>query len=341
MSAEVTTGPEITYDSRLRLVGHGYTGDMLDLVPLSQDYCFPVASGTRPVELDGGDTSSPDVARQSYAEARIFNGDVAYPTAGSTEVSVEAVVDWSSDIESGEPEKAIKAVGTRLERQAHASGMTVLDVVSLATSHVTYALPDSTSGFSPFIYTLTKAERMRARIRANMAGFKGNHKHLTRVAKSDPEYKARELLRDMVGDVPFRSYLKKGFVTVRGRSGLVYQVMRGQMNHSVRSFAPTKNGRYKPFESLCIVFKDHDLPLTDSVVMRVMMCLYDEFGMRANANVWPAAGSVKDEEYVLGKFGELAKARRSAPGDSDSVFDVARDSDYLYIPNGDQQARIA
>lgn len=173
----------------------------------------------------------------------------------------------------------------------------------------------------------TKVDRLRARIKKNMAGFNGNYRYLTRVAPSDPEYKARGLLMDMIGDGPFRNYLKRGFVTVRGRTGLMYKVMRGQASNAIKSFAPTKDGKYRPFESICVVFEDRGLPPTDTVIMRLMMCLYDEFGMRAVANVWPADHGVKEEEFELGEFDELLEFRRGE-SNGGAQFELANVDDW-------------
>lgn len=152
---------------------------------------------------------------------------------------------------------------------------------------------------------MSRAEMLRARIRDNMRGAAGiQSRHLT-IVRDGPEAKARGLLKEMVGDAQFRNYMRKGFVVVRGASGIIYRVSQS----GITSYARTVAGGYKKFENICVVFKEA-LPPTDAVAMRVLLLRYDEFATRAKANVSryaPGDGS----EFNLGTAGErLAKYAR-------------------------------
>lgn len=93
------------------------------------------------------------------------------------------------------------------------------------------------------------------------------------------EAKARELLRSFIGGERFRRYLKDGFITVKSpRTGLIYQIFPGHKSVIVRD-----KGRRTA--SCCIVFKDHDLPPTDWVVMRLSLIVADETTFYEKANV--------------------------------------------------------
>ena len=89
------------------------------------------------------------------------------------------------------------------------------------------------------------------------------------------EQRARATLRRVVGDAKFRSFLKTGFVTVQGPSGLTYQIFPG---HGItRVF-----DHGKPVERLCVVLRGDFAP-TDSVITRFLMLLNDEAQFRSLA----------------------------------------------------------
>lgn len=141
----------------------------------------------------------------------------------------------------------------------------------------------------------TSAERLRARIRANM-GAAGASRCLNMVKRGDPEDNARGLLREMVGAEQFRNYVARGFVTVKGPSGIVYKLSQ----NGITSYARTKEGRYKKFENICVVFQKA-MPPTDAVVMRLLLLRNDEFATRARANVTRHADEADfDLGHILG-----------------------------------------
>jgi hypothetical protein len=87
--------------------------------------------------------------------------------------------------------------------------------------------------------------------------------------------RARETLRLCLGEEKFRSFIKNGFVTARGKSGLVYQIFPG---HGIT--AVYKNGQM--VERLCVVFRG-DFPPADSLIMRFLLILNDEDEFRSHA----------------------------------------------------------
>jgi hypothetical protein len=95
---------------------------------------------------------------------------------------------------------------------------------------------------------------------------------------TQPEIIALHLLRQMVSDESFKKYLKHGFVTVEGPSGLVYQIIRKSHNMYV-----WKNGQ--KVASLCVYLKDNTIPPTDEVVAKILICQCDEIDIWRRANI--------------------------------------------------------
>ena len=94
------------------------------------------------------------------------------------------------------------------------------------------------------------------------------------------ELRARALLREMISPREYFKYLKTGFLTVFGRSGMVYRV--SGLYKKIRCYVRNNSGKYEAFEDLCIVFNGefNNLPYTDWVIMRKVLIENDEFGMR-------------------------------------------------------------
>jgi hypothetical protein len=97
------------------------------------------------------------------------------------------------------------------------------------------------------------------------------------------EDKARRLLLRFVGWRRFARYMRDGFISIRGRSGKVYQIFPGSDHTSV--WEPTREG-YRNIEDLCVCIQDPHIPPTDSVVVRMLMIEYNEDEFRAQCNAW-------------------------------------------------------
>lgn len=89
------------------------------------------------------------------------------------------------------------------------------------------------------------------------------------------EVRARETLQRVLGDQKFRSFIKNGFVSVRAKSGLVYQIFPG---HDITKVY--RDGKLT--ERLCVVLKGR-FPPTDSLIMRYLLILNDEQDFRKHA----------------------------------------------------------
>jgi len=100
---------------------------------------------------------------------------------------------------------------------------------------------------------------------------------------ADPaEQKARELLRELITASEFRNYLRRGFITVKGKSGILYRIFGGYKH--MTSYAKHDDGKYYKHEDICVVF-NREMPMTDGVVMRLLLIENDEFSLRKLANV--------------------------------------------------------
>ena len=93
--------------------------------------------------------------------------------------------------------------------------------------------------------------------------------------QDEREIRARETLLRVIGEDKFQKFLKDGFVSVRAKSGLVYQIFPG---HGIT--AVYKDG--DQIERLCVVLKG-DFPPTDSLIMRYLIILNDEARFRSYA----------------------------------------------------------
>lgn len=103
-------------------------------------------------------------------------------------------------------------------------------------------------------------------------------------ASANPsELVALQLLRQMVDADVFRKYLRHGFVTVRGPSGMVYQIGRDYHERVI------VRNRGQKIASLCVHLKDSKIPLTDAVVAKMLIVECDEPDIWKRANVtWHA-----------------------------------------------------
>lgn len=107
---------------------------------------------------------------------------------------------------------------------------------------------------------------------------------------SPEEIVALQLLRKMVPTDVFRRYLKDGFVTVPGPSGLVYQIFR-DTHQGVQVWDKGQKAAY-----LCVHMKDKSIPPTDEVVAKMLIVELDEpdIWKRANAT-WSIMGPRQQE----------------------------------------------
>lgn len=90
------------------------------------------------------------------------------------------------------------------------------------------------------------------------------------------EQRARDTLRRVIGDNKFANFLKHGFISIKARSGLIYQIFPGH------GFTNVYN-QGQMVECLCVVLQG-DFPPTDSLIMRYLLILNNEQQFRSYAN---------------------------------------------------------
>jgi hypothetical protein len=153
-----------------------------------------------------------------------------------------------------------------------------------------------------------------ARIREIIQARQGPMILVPRAALTSPadmrEVRARQTLRRILGDIEFKSFLKRGFITVKGKSGRIYQIFPGHQNVRVWD-----NGRQ--IQTLCVVLSG-DFANTDSVIMRYLLILNDEDAFWKLANKFqpttssPRTTPTPDGRNLIQIFAELKKQRALA-----------------------------
>ncbi len=124
-----------------------------------------------------------------------------------------------------------------------------------------------------------------------------------------PEAKARLLLKRLVGDTAFRSYLKNGFLSYRGKSGRTYQIFPGEGMTNV-----WRDGT--PVDKLCVIFNGGRCPPTDSVVMRLLLLESSESEFWRMANKFGLEPSRGHQTPQVPETGRILKlAERKARGE--------------------------
>ena len=100
------------------------------------------------------------------------------------------------------------------------------------------------------------------------------------------EQRARQTLKQIIGEKQYRAYLRFGFVSICAKSGLVYQ-LPGNSSHRVKVF---RNGQF--IENLCVYLKGH-FPPTDQLIVEYLMILNNEQEFRSLANIGKASKQLK------------------------------------------------
>jgi hypothetical protein len=136
--------------------------------------------------------------------------------------------------------------------------------------------------FGSNVRPLTAKEKFQQQLKMQMAPAIIKSRALDRSADFNQvqqnEMIALQLLRKMVDHDVFKKYLKYGFVTVRGKSGYEYQIRRRE--HLIYVW---KAG--KKVATLCVYLQDTQIPPTDEVVAKMLICECDEQDIWKRANV--------------------------------------------------------
>ncbi|MCK9459558.1 MAG: hypothetical protein M0R80_07960 [Proteobacteria bacterium] len=152
---------------------------------------------------------------------------------------------------------------------------------------------------------LTPSERMRELLRARRGpAILGTRTPLSLQAE-EREQRARETLRSLVGEDQFRRFLKHGFITVKAKSGLTYQLF----HHHTYTW---QNG--KRLQHLCVVLAGN-FPPTDTLIVRYLMILNNEQQFRqlaiassGESYVVPMKPKTVDMRPLMEVFQELKAA---------------------------------
>jgi hypothetical protein len=158
---------------------------------------------------------------------------------------------------------------------------------------------------------------LRAKMRTVAIHVKRNtaRKPISADHKVNPqELKARETLREMITESEYRRYITNGFVMVKAKSGLWYQIFNKQAGYWVFSF---KDG--KMFERLCI-HTDGVCPPTDHVINMKVLAEIDEETLRKGANI--TKEFAKDPLYN-NVIGDLTPTQMPRPH-QETLLDVYR-----------------
>jgi hypothetical protein len=148
-------------------------------------------------------------------------------------------------------------------------------------------------------------ERLREIIRARQAPlYLPSHRKLLLPTQDDRELRARAAFRRIVGEHNWRTYCAKGYVSVRAKSGRVYQIFAGRDVTRVY-----ENGRLT--ERLCVQLAD-EYPATDAILMRYVLVLSDEATFRRVAN------------HTIARYQEPDVVRRVAVPKTDLITEWRR-----------------
>lgn len=117
------------------------------------------------------------------------------------------------------------------------------------------------------------------------------------------EIRARETLRNVIGEEKFRDFARRGSISVRAKSGLTYQIFPGSGFTNVYN-----NG--KMLDRLCVVLTG-GFPPTDSLIMRYLMILNNEEQFKSLAikhgTVKPVVAEKADQRPLAEIFKDLKK----------------------------------
>lgn len=156
------------------------------------------------------------------------------------------------------------------------------------TSSWTHGGPEYTWRYYDFSWNekpKTRSERLREILQSRVGPAIVGTRQPISLSVNEIELRARETLRRVIGEQKYRIFLRNGFVSVRAKSGRVYQIFPN--NHYTNVY---QNGVM--VERLCVILKG-DFPPTDSLIMRYLLILNDEADFRSHANVFGPLSTIK------------------------------------------------
>jgi len=156
----------------------------------------------------------------------------------------------------------------------------------------------------------TPTERMREILGSRHAPlFIPNLRKSLVPAEDVREQRARETLRRVIGEDKYFDFLKKGFISVRAKSGLSYQIFPA---HGITCVYD----KGIMVERLCVVLKG-DFPATDSLIMRFLLILNNEQQFR-NFAIKHSVTQRQNRESII-------KLNQQKTQDGKSLVDIFRE----------------
>lgn len=135
----------------------------------------------------------------------------------------------------------------------------------------------------------TPEEQLKEIIRGRYAPAIITNRQPLILPKDVREQRARETLRRVIGDKKFLNFLKHGFISVKAKSGLIYQIFPGHGFTQVYD-------QGQMVDRLCVVLQG-DFPPTDSLIMRYLLILNNEQHFRSCANKHSVPNQVKKSAF--------------------------------------------
>lgn len=150
---------------------------------------------------------------------------------------------------------------------------------------------------------LSVGDRLRQMMQARQGPMLLVTRDPLKAAADDRERRARETLQRVLGEDKFRNFLRCGFVSVRAKSGLTYQIFPG---HGITCVY--RDGQM--VERLCVVLTG-DFPPTDSLIMRYLIILNNEDQFRSKAVKHPVKERKQPAQIDLRTLPEIYRELRA------------------------------
>jgi hypothetical protein len=169
----------------------------------------------------------------------------------------------------------IRNIVTDYRKKNSTTGWYIGEDYTSTTTNNNYWVDDEWRVYKSQIVQPTPSERLRGIIQSRQAPLIIGTRKPVQLTKDPKEVRARETLLRVLGEDKFRGFLRNGFVSVRGKSGKVYQIFPG---HDITKVY--QNGQM--VERLCVVLSG-SFPPTDALIMRFLLILNDEEEFRSYA----------------------------------------------------------
>ena len=144
-------------------------------------------------------------------------------------------------------------------------------IVDTTTTTTSSGLWQSNQPTGYYKYSPTPQSKLKEIISQRCAPnifIKNDRRNPLKSTKDIREERARETLRKIIGEIKYLNFLKSGFISIKAKSGKIYQIFPG---HGITCVFY----QGKLIERLCVVLKG-DFPPTDSLIMRFLLITNNE-----------------------------------------------------------------